>query len=107
MTNSTWTTISSGRWRLLTCRPSFLNWQNSCRHWLLELSPCAQTERRGRVVKNGSKSVPPIGPMRALLGRKDLTGRLLLACVQSSFSIVPMPRYLVNSELLLLPNRSR
>ena len=26
---------------------------------------------------------------------------------QSSFRIVPMPRFLVNSELLLLPNRSR
>ena len=26
---------------------------------------------------------------------------------QSSFRIVPMPRFLVNSELTLLPNRSR
>ncbi len=26
---------------------------------------------------------------------------------QSSFRIVPMPRFLVNSELLLFPNRSR
>ena len=35
--------------------------------------------------------------------------RLLLhgSCGQSSFRIVPMPRFLVNSELLLLPNRSR
>ena len=26
---------------------------------------------------------------------------------ESSFKIVPMPRFLVNSELLLMPNRSR
>jgi hypothetical protein len=32
-------------------------------------------------------------------------GRCRLAA-QSSFRIVPVPRFLVNSELLLLPNRS-
>src|SRR5438034_6235632 len=52
----------------------------------------AQTERRGGA-----------GPVGGLLGGKDPTGRL----TQSSFRIVPMPRFLVNSELLLLPNRSR
>ena len=31
----------------------------------------------------------------------------LLRFAQSSFRIVPRPRFLVNSELLLLPNRSR
>jgi hypothetical protein len=33
--------------------------------------------------------------------------RLGKSCDQSSFRIVPRPRFLVNSELLLLPNRSR
>lgn len=36
-------------------------------------------------------------------GRGELRARFL----QSSFTIVPMPRLLVNNELLLLPNRSR
>jgi hypothetical protein len=35
--------------------------------------------------------------LAGLLGGRD----------QSSFRIVPRPRFLVNSELLLLPNRSR
>src|SRR5262249_26886446 len=43
-----------------------------------------------------------------LLGGKDPTGRFLLSLRgQSSFRIVPTPRLLVNSELPLLPNRSR
>ena len=58
--------------------------------------PSAQTERRGGA-----------GPVRGLLGGKDPTGRFLEPRNQSSFRIVPRPRFLVNSELLLLPNRSR
>jgi hypothetical protein len=54
----------------------------------------AQTERRGGA-----------GPVRGLLGGKDPTGRLFVRD-QSSLRIVPIPRVLVNSELLLLPNRS-
>ena len=47
------------------------------------------------------------GPVRRLLGGKGLTGRFLQVRNQSSFRIVPRPRFLVNSELLLRPNRSR
>lgn len=42
-----------------------------------------------------------------LLGGKDPAGRFLRPHDQSSFRILPMLRFLVNSELLLLPNRSR
>src|SRR5262245_5442694 len=57
--------------------------------------PGAQTERRGGA-----------GPAGSLLGGKDPTGRFP-SCDQSSLRIVPIPRVLVNSELLLLPNSSR
>src|SRR5262249_5547770 len=55
----------------------------------------AQTGRRG-----GAR------PGAGLLGGKDPTGHLLQSGDQSSFRIVPMPRFLVISELPLLPNRS-
>jgi len=42
----------------------------------------------------------------AFAGRDSLTG-FLGGGDQSSFRIVPRPRFLVNSELLLLPNTSR
>ena len=44
-----------------------------------------------------------------VLGRDTASDNPTLASfyTQSSFKIVPMPRFLVNSELLLLPNRSR
>src|SRR5262245_18593409 len=59
--------------------------------------PGAQTGRRG-----GAR------PAGGLLGGKDPTGRFHQPPHgQSSFRIVPRPRFLVNSELLLLPNRSR
>src|SRR5262245_51611492 len=56
----------------------------------------AQTERRGGA-----------GPVRGLLGGKDPAGRILKPRDQSSFRINPVPRFLVKSELLLLPNKSR
>jgi hypothetical protein len=56
----------------------------------------AQTERLGGA-----------GPVGGLHGGKDPTGRYLRPRDQSSFRIVPMPRLLANSELSLLPNRSR
>ncbi len=61
-----------------------------------DIVPGAQTERRGGA-----------GPVRGLLGGKDPTGRFFDCRDQSSFRIVPRPRSLMNSELLLLPNRSR
>jgi hypothetical protein len=45
-------------------------------------------------------------PVMAPPAGKDLTGRFLVRD-QSSFRIVPIPRVLVNRELLLLPNSSR
>ncbi len=57
--------------------------------------PGAQTERRG--------GAGPVGTCLAA----DPTGRFLPTSDQSSFKIVPMPRFLVNSELLLVSNRSR
>jgi hypothetical protein len=42
------------------------------------------------------------GTVRPLLFK-----RALMARVQSSFRIVPMPRFFVNSALLLSPNKSR
>lgn len=39
--------------------------------------------------------------------RMDPTGHIVQPRDQSSLRIVPMPRLLVNNELLLLPNRSR
>ena len=56
----------------------------------------AQTVRRGGA-----------GPVGGLLGGQDPTGRFSLSADQSSFRIVPTPRFLAKSELLLLPNRSR
>jgi|GEM_PF-3992847 len=86
--------------RRMSAHNPFFEW-HAC--WAL-LADCislrrersAQTERRGGA-----------GPVRGVLSDKHLTGRFLQPRDQSSFRIVPMPRFLVNSELLLLPNRSR
>jgi hypothetical protein len=53
----------------------------------------AQTERQDNA-----------GLVKSSLGGEDPTDRVFDLRDQSSFRIVPMPRFVVNGELLLLPN---
>ena len=63
-------------------------------------SPRAQTGRRGGAGPAGACLAVRTPPAVFDYCTMSTSG-------QSSFRIVPMPRFLVNSELLLLPNRSR
>ena len=66
-------------------------------------------DRRNRVITPGAQTGHrgEAGTVRNLLGGKDPTGRFFQARTQSSLRIVPRPLFLVNSALLLSPNRSR
>ena len=61
-------------------------------------------------VLNGARCivvVPNLIKGGFIIGGKNPTGRLVPRRHQSSFRIAPRPRFLVKSELLLFPNRSR
>src|SRR5262249_10507357 len=80
--------------------------------WLRHV-PGAQTERRGGAETPHPALSPPRGegkdegwPAGVCLAVRTRRP-LVRSGDQSSFRIVPMPRFLVKSELLLSPNRSR